>query len=80
VYTAKFMGFQGSPPAYLTLPRPIHVGKGFTGINYACTGAGLRDLDPNVSGHAILFSPANPRIIKMAEQNVLWKSIINYER
>jgi hypothetical protein len=57
------MGFQGSPPAYLTLPRPIHVGKGFTGVNYACAGAGLRDLDPNVSGHAILFSPANPRIM-----------------
>ncbi|KAM0902929.1 hypothetical protein ACQ4PT_018989 [Festuca glaucescens] len=49
-FIAKFMGFQGSPPAYLTLPRPIHVGKGFTGINYACTGAGLRDLDPNLDG------------------------------
>ncbi|KAK1667069.1 hypothetical protein QYE76_055228 [Lolium multiflorum] len=49
-FIAKFMGFQGSPPAYLTLPRSIHVGKGFTGVNYACAGAGLRDLDPNMDG------------------------------
>jgi hypothetical protein len=51
------MGFPGSPPAYLTLPRPVDVDKGFAGINYACSGAGLQDLDPNVSGHAILLFP-----------------------
>uniref|UniRef100_A0ACD6AQX0 Uncharacterized protein n=1 Tax=Avena sativa TaxID=4498 RepID=A0ACD6AQX0_AVESA len=32
------------------MPRPIHVDQGFTGINYACGGAGLRDLDPNMDG------------------------------
>jgi hypothetical protein len=54
-YTAKFMGFKMSPPAYLTLPNRIRVHQGFIGVNYACANAGLRDPEHDVSGHSIPF-------------------------
>ncbi|TVU32574.1 hypothetical protein EJB05_24307, partial [Eragrostis curvula] len=39
-FNAKAMGFQMSPPAYLSLTSPIKI-EGFTGVNYASADAGI---------------------------------------
>lgn len=39
---AKYMGYEMSPPAYLSLSGPVNM-DGFTGVNYASADAGIRN-------------------------------------
>ncbi|KAK1667070.1 hypothetical protein QYE76_055229 [Lolium multiflorum] len=64
-FIAKFMGFQMSPPAYLTLPNRIRVHQGFIGVNYACANAGLRDPEPDIDGWPTI--PMSQQLQQFAE-------------
>ncbi|KAE8784898.1 GDSL esterase/lipase [Hordeum vulgare] len=45
-FIAKAMGFEMSPPAYLSLNSPIKMEAGFAGVNYASATSGIwRDID-----------------------------------
>uniref|UniRef100_A0A0D9VF06 GDSL esterase/lipase n=1 Tax=Leersia perrieri TaxID=77586 RepID=A0A0D9VF06_9ORYZ len=61
-FIAKYMGYEMSPPAYLSLSgRPINM-DGFAGVNYASADAGIRN-----STNADLTIPLSKQIANFAE-------------
>ncbi|EAY85433.1 hypothetical protein OsI_06815 [Oryza sativa Indica Group] len=82
-FIAKYMGYEMSPPAYLSLSGPVNM-DGFTGVNYASADAGIRNstnagltipLSKQISYFATTRSQMESKLGRLAMSDLLSRSL-----